>query len=95
MPTWFEDYTELTTDRQESVYVWMIEYILKNGEHVFSEYHGVEQDAAGVITTLLGGDNNTFNLCRTTDNRGTVCVRNEEIAALKVTMPKGKRGIYK
>lgn len=95
IPTGFEEYTDLTPDDLEPEYVWMIEYILKNGEHVFGEYHGPEKDGEQVMNSLLSGDQNHFNGCRTADNRGSVCVRNGDISALKVTLPKGRHGRYR
>lgn len=89
---WHED---LTADGElEQTYLWDIEYILKNGEHVFAKYYGTEKDAEKVMNSLLSGDQNHFNGCRTADNRGSVCVRNGDIAALKVILPKGAKGHY-
>ena len=68
------------------MYKWKVEYILKNGEHVFGTYYGNEKDTAGVCKVLLSGDLNTFNACKTTDEKGTMCVRNGDITALFVSL---------
>ena len=42
---------ELTAENQ--TYLWDIEYILKNGEHVFAKYNGTEKDGEKVMNSLL------------------------------------------
>lgn len=68
------------------MYKWKIEYILKNGEHLFGEYYGDEGDSGAVIQTLVNGYPDTFNGCKTVDGKGTIAVRNSEIAALIVSV---------
>lgn len=68
------------------MYKWKVEYVLKNGEHLFGEYFGDEVDTAGVAGVLLSGDPNTFNSCKTKDGKGTMLVRNDDIAALVISL---------
>lgn len=68
------------------MYKWKVEYILKNGEHLFGVYHGNETNSVDVFKVLFAGDANTFNGCKTVDNKGTLCVRNSDISALIVSV---------
>ena len=68
------------------MYKWKIEYVLKNGERLLGEYCGPESDTGAVIKTLLAGDINTFNGCKSIDRKGTMAVRNSEVAALIVSV---------
>lgn len=68
------------------MYKWKIEYVLKNGEHLSGRYYGPESDSNAVFKVLLAGGINTFNGCKTLDEKGTLCVRNDDIAALIVSV---------
>lgn len=67
------------------MYKWKVEYVLKNGEHLYGHYYGKERDNADVFKLLLSGDQNTFNGCKTCDDKGSICVRNSDIAALIIS----------
>lgn len=68
------------------MYKWKVEYVLKNGEHLYGFYYGKESNNANVFKVLLSGDQNTFNGCKTCDNKGLIRVRNADIAALIISV---------
>lgn len=67
------------------MYKWKIEYVLKNGEHLFGEYHGNENNSASVFGAITVGNENTFYGCKSVDGNGTLFVRNSDIAAINIS----------